>query len=449
VIGFNEIEYASHTDVGVRRSHNQDAYAVMPAKDGEQYRQVGHVFLVADGMGGHAVGELAAKIAVDNIPHIFSKYAHDGAFEALRRAFVEANQIIHTRGEQNREFKSMGTTGIALVLRPEGAWVGHVGDSRAYRVRGGVIEQLSFDHSFLWELARRQRKNPEDLIGIPANRILRSLGPEGNVDVDVEGPHPLERGDVFLLCSDGLSGVVADRVLGAVVTVLPPEEAARFLIHLANLQGGPDNITVIVVRVGGEPTLVSDSHSDVVFPASEVNEPRMVPRFALWMYYLSRVPWAFVQLALGIALAGFAIVLAMVDQGGAMIAFIVAGFALIGGIVTLMLQNIRETHNMRRKPEERVLQVYRQAVCTFDAPLYERVMHASTTLEEDIRQKQWMYDAKGYHERAKNAAVLYKLERYREAFREQCRAMMLLMDTIHLYRDKHEGFKPVWDRPTS
>jgi protein phosphatase len=299
----------------------------------------------------------------------------------------------------------------------------------------------------LWELARRQGKNPEDLIGIPANRILRSLGPESSVDVDVEGPHPLERGDVFLLCSDGLSGVVHDRVLGAVVTVLPPEEAARFLVHLANLQGGPDNITVIVVRVGGEPVLVSDSHSDVVFPESDVNVQATVPRFAIWMYYLSRLPWAFVQLAAGIGLAGFAIALAMVDQGGAMIAFIVAGLALIGGIVTLMVQNVRETRKMRKKPDERVLQVYRQTTCSFDSTLFERVMHASHTLEEDIRQKQWMYDAKAYHERAKNALVLFKLERYREAFREQCRAMMLLMDTIHLYRDKHEGFKPVWDRP--
>ena len=118
MIGYNEIEYASHTDVGIRRSHNQDAHAIMTAADEEHWQQIGHVFLVADGMGGHAVGELAAKIAVDNIPHIFSKYAQDGAIEALRRAFTEANSIIHTRGEQNREFKGLGTTGVSLVLRP-------------------------------------------------------------------------------------------------------------------------------------------------------------------------------------------------------------------------------------------------------------------------------------------------------------------------------------------
>ena len=98
MIGFNEIEYAVRTDVGIRRSHNQDAHVEMPAKDEEHWQQVGHVFLVADGMGGHAVGELAAKIAVDNIPHLFSKYAQDGAIAALRRSFSEANTwIINAR----------------------------------------------------------------------------------------------------------------------------------------------------------------------------------------------------------------------------------------------------------------------------------------------------------------------------------------------------------------
>src|SRR5437588_8940771 len=157
----------------------------MPATDPEQYQQRGHVFLVADGMGAHAVGELASKLAVDNIPHLFSKYAKDGTIPSLRRAFVEGNTIINTRGKQNREFEGLGTTGTALVLRPEGAWVGHVGDSRVYRVRDGKIEQLSFDHSLVWELARRQKVNPDELQGIPSNAIVRSLGPEPRGQVDV------------------------------------------------------------------------------------------------------------------------------------------------------------------------------------------------------------------------------------------------------------------------
>ncbi len=141
------IEYASLTDVGVRRSHNQDSHAALPASDAAQSAQRGHLFVVADGMGAHAVGELASKIAVDSIPHIYFKHAQDGPAAALRTAIVDTNTAIHTRGQQNREFEGMGTTGTVLLLRPEGAWVGHVGDSRAYRVRGGKIEQLSFDHS--------------------------------------------------------------------------------------------------------------------------------------------------------------------------------------------------------------------------------------------------------------------------------------------------------------
>src|SRR6185436_2367247 len=151
---------------------------------------------VADGMGAHAVGERASKMALD-IPHIYSKYAREGPVVALRRAFTEANNTIHNFGRKNLEFEGTGTTGTALVLRPDGAWIGHVGDSRAYRIRGGVIEQLSFDHSLVWELARRQNKNPDDVTGVPSNVIVRSLGPEATVDVDVEGPHPIRSGDTF------------------------------------------------------------------------------------------------------------------------------------------------------------------------------------------------------------------------------------------------------------
>src|SRR4029077_14593744 len=137
------------------------------------------------------------------------------------------------------------------LLRPDGVWIGHVGDSRAYRIRDGRIEQMSFDHSLVWEMARRHGVDPEGLQGIPSNVIVRSLGPEPLVQVDIEGPHPIQAGDTFVVCSDGLSGPVSDREIGAAVSALAPKEACRFLIDLANLQGGPDNITVIVVKVVG------------------------------------------------------------------------------------------------------------------------------------------------------------------------------------------------------
>src|SRR5437660_1025485 len=127
-------------------------------------------------MGAHAVGEMASELAAKIILHTYHKHSLEGAASALRKAFVEANASIHARGQQNREFEGMGTTSTALLIRPEGVWVGHVGDSRAYRVRKGKIEQLSFDHSLVWEFARRQRVDPDSVQGIPSNVIIRSLG---------------------------------------------------------------------------------------------------------------------------------------------------------------------------------------------------------------------------------------------------------------------------------
>ena len=147
------------------------------------------MFVVADGMGAHAVGEKASEQAVHVIPHTYHKYAHEGPIAALRKAFVEANASIHACGQANREFHGMGTTCTALLLRPDGAWVGHVGDSRAYRIRDGVIEQFSYDHSLVWEYARREQIDPAEVQDIPSNVIIRCLGPEPLVQVDVEGPH--------------------------------------------------------------------------------------------------------------------------------------------------------------------------------------------------------------------------------------------------------------------
>src|SRR6478736_10496406 len=188
-------------------------------------------------MGGHAVGEKASAKAVQDIPHLYQKHAREGIIPALRRAFTEANAGIYNVGQENPEFRGLGTTSTALVLRPEGAWVGHVGDSRAYRIRDGVTEQLTFDHSWVWEIAKRQGIDPDELGDFKKNVIIRSLGPDPEVEVDIEGPHPVKPGDSFLLCSDGLTGVVTASEVGAVVGALPPEDAARLLVHMANLRG--------------------------------------------------------------------------------------------------------------------------------------------------------------------------------------------------------------------
>ena len=212
--------------------------------------------MVADGMGAHAAGELASKLAVDNIPHTYFKLRDLYPPAALRQAIRDANALIHAKGQSSIGFQGMGTTCSCLVLLPQGALVAHVGDSRVYRLRGHRLEQLTFDHSLVWEMAAAGQMAEEDVPAyIPKNVITRSLGPHEIVNIDLEGPFDVAEGDVFLLCSDGLSGQISDEEIGALLHCLPPEEAVQTLVDLANLRGGPDNISVVVARVvGGEPS---------------------------------------------------------------------------------------------------------------------------------------------------------------------------------------------------
>jgi protein phosphatase len=252
---------AAATDTGMRRSNNQDSFSVVRASSAETWRQRGHLFMVADGMGAHAVGELASKMACDNIPHNYTKTKTGTPSEALIKAYREVGALIHGRATANRDFQGMGTTCSTLLLLPEGALIAHVGDSRVYRVRRDRIDQLSFDHSLVWELVRRNHLSAEHAnLAIPKNVITRSLGPDTSVEVDIEGPLAVEVGDVYVLCSDGLSGPVSDPELGAFAGHFHPTDACRYLIHMANLRGGLDNITVVILRIGPwvEPDTVED-----------------------------------------------------------------------------------------------------------------------------------------------------------------------------------------------
>ena len=193
---------------------------------------------------------------------VYRKRLDQSPPEAILSAILDANHQIHSRGQASPDFRGMGTTATALVLLPAGAMVAHVGDSRAYRLRGAQIEQLTFDHSLVWEIRAAGQTPDAELPGyISKNIITRSLGPNAAVQVDLEGPHPVQAGDTFLLCSDGLSGQVKDDEIGMVLSCLPPAEAAQALVDLANLRGGPDNITVVIVRVLG-PQIAQDASSD-------------------------------------------------------------------------------------------------------------------------------------------------------------------------------------------
>ncbi len=310
----DSIDFAAVTDIGMRRSNNQDAHAAIKADSVERFTARGHLFVVADGMGAHAAGELASRIAAEQIPLYYLRKPSGDPIAALRDAVQQANFDIHQRGQQNQEFHNMGTTASSLAILPEGALVAHVGDSRVYRVRGDKLEQLTFDHSLVWEMEASGQVKAESQLGssIPKNIITRSLGPSPSVLVDVEGPFPIKPGDRFLLCSDGLTGQIEDDEIGPLLACLAPELAARILVDLANLRGGPDNITVIIVEV--------TEHK------SDTGKTRMPVSTS------SEVPWPIVGSAFFCAIAGAMLGLAG-NIGPMVVALILAIIATVISIV--------------------------------------------------------------------------------------------------------------------
>jgi protein phosphatase len=318
----------------------------------------------------------------------------------------------------------MGTTATALVLRPDGAWVSHVGDSRAYRVRDGVIEQLSFDHSMVWEYARRQKIDPDDVQGIPSNVIFRSLGPEPLVPVDIEGIHPIRSGDVYVLCSDGLSGQVGDAEIGAVASTLPPAEACRFLIDLANLRGGPDNITVIVVRVGGE-----------LATAPPPRQP-----------WHERIPWPLPTLFLGALLTGGAIALALNQMTGvAAVVFLMAAVTIGGGLAGLFVQHAREKRRQVEEADRPRPKIHRSQLCALDAAVLEKFARTAQALKALAREKSWQADFDTFDALFDAAETHMTRRDYKPAFRDLCRAMQALLRAMGGPAGKAEVFSPRWD----
>jgi protein phosphatase len=433
VIGFDQIDYASATDPGIRRSQNEDSHAVSVAVEPEQWQRQGHIFLVADGMGGHAVGELASELAANLIPHTYHKYASEGPAAALRKAFLEANAGIHARGQQNLDFKGMGTTSTVLVLRPAEAWIAHVGDSRAYRIRDNRIEQLTFDHSWVWELARRQKVDPDSLKGVASNFINRSLGPDPLVQIDIEGPHALAPGDTFVLCSDGLSNQVSDTEIGAIVQALPPAEACPLLMQLANVRGGPDNITVLVIHISGN---ASASAPDTSSPPA----PKQPERFP-WSH------WSLAGLLLGVALATAAVALnASQASAWSVPTFGLAALFVFAGLAGLAWRSWRDRGAPAEAAPETSLRVYRQVSCQIDKPLVDRLAYAEANLGECARGKAVRVDwATNQRQRELAQAALQRGD-LAAAFQAYCRAIRPITECLWKDRFKDEGLHLGWEK---
>lgn len=293
------------TDVGLRRANNQDNFAIVMASDAEHWQRAGDLLIVADGMGAHAAGELASQLAVELIPHHFSKlHSKFDLPEALSRAFEETNREIHRKGIINADFRSMGTTTCALAVFPIGAVICHVGDSRIYRLRGQNFEQLTFDHSLVWEMQQSGEVSEESIrsSALPKNVITRSLGPSPSVMVDIEGPFPILKGDRYLLCSDGLSGQLADEEIGHLLGLLDIKSAAQAMVDLANCRGGPDNITVVIAEMSrdiapGEGNALSGGRSIGTFPTLFGILAAIGFLAALFLSFIQQIPLALVSAA--------------------------------------------------------------------------------------------------------------------------------------------------------
>ena len=413
------LQYAALSDVGMRRANNQDSHAVVLAADAESWARRGHVLLVADGMGAHAAGELASKMAADGIPHAYHKRPDHSQPEAIRHAIEEINAQIHHRGQANAEFQGMGTTASALVLLPQGALVAHVGDSRVYRLRGQQLEQLSFDHSLVWEMMAAGQMSQEAIPSyIPKNIITRSLGPQADVQVDLEGPFPLEVGDTFLLCSDGLTGQINDEEIGAILGSVPPDEAAAVLIDLANLRGGPDNITVIVAKVRQGPPLEGraieplDLGGDEELPKKQANP----------------LPWIGAAACLLVGLGLFAM-----RQTIAGLVLLLLGLAV--GLIAA-LRNFGNGREPRLLPPGATLGKgpHRSCKCAPSAETVETLSHITDQLRDAASEGQWSLNRAEFDRHLQQAAEAVEHQNYPLAVREQCHALRSLMRELRNQR---------------
>jgi PPM family protein phosphatase len=405
-------EHAALSDIGLRRSNNQDSFAVALSGDDRDWRWRGDLFMVADGMGAHAAGELASKIACEYVPHTYRKSLDRTPGELLHHAVLAANANIHERGQANAEFQGMGTTCSVLVLLPSSAIVAHVGDSRLYRLRKGILEQLTFDHSLVWEMmAAGQMPRGEVASFIPKNIITRSLGPHADVQVDLEGPFPLEAGDTFLLCSDGLSGQLKDEELGPILAAVSPAEAVRLMVDMANLRGGPDNITAIVVRV--------------LSVAPEAEQPKPTgPVAASAASPAHPALWGVMAVCLLAAL--------VLAATGNMVAALVAGLGAAATAVVVL------THNRVTPSEPRTVSSqtplgsgpHTRLDCTPNADSVAVLCQMAQQLREAAKDEHWTLDWGRFNAHGEQAQAALAARDFTRAVREYALAISFMMSEI-------------------
>ncbi len=244
-----KVTVAAKTDLGRVRENNEDKYEFFQSEDEATLASRGQVFLVCDGMGGHAAGQIASELACKTFIDVYLHHPSTDPAVAMISGVQAANRFVLDVGRAVPSRKGMGTTLSGLVLIQDQAFVVQIGDSRIYRLRNGELLMLTHDHTWVDEAIRAGMIRPEEAETHPYKHVLtRAIGTEGDVRPDVE-LFDLKAGDVFMLCSDGLVNHVPDDAIGEVLRAKAPSEAAWTLVGQALLGGGSDNTTVMIVRV--------------------------------------------------------------------------------------------------------------------------------------------------------------------------------------------------------
>lgn len=235
------------SDIGKAREINQDYYSIPKPEDNLQ------LFILADGMGGYNGGEIASSLATTSaksyIETNFDKIEHnkEAILELIKNAIEYANMVVFEKSKQEPNLEGMGTTLDICFIYNNKVYIGHVGDSRVYRIRGGVIRKLTKDHSYVQQLVEDGKITREEAEHHPKkNMLLKALGCTAYVEPDLRARN-MENGDILLMCSDGLTNMVEEKQIYRVVKE-NPETATKVLVDLANEAGGYDNITVVIIK---------------------------------------------------------------------------------------------------------------------------------------------------------------------------------------------------------
>ncbi len=245
------IEIASLTDVGLQRANNEDSYLYWEPVSDADFRRKGRLAVIADGMGGYEGGQEASRLAVETVRHVYDDGFSGDPQETLLQALTTAHETIQRYGEEHPEFQGMGTTCTALSIVGNELFFAHVGDSRLYLIRDTSVSRLTRDHSYVGRLVESGIVRSEDAESHPQRHILTAaLGSGREVLPDIAPlPVALQEGDTLVLCTDGLWSLVPESELRGIAQSSPPQQACNELVNLALERGGPDNITVLILRI--------------------------------------------------------------------------------------------------------------------------------------------------------------------------------------------------------